>query len=143
MVAITLATLQTLAVAVLLVGGVLFTVVAAVGLVRLPDLYSRTHAASKSETLGAALALAAVAVAIGPDPALVKVALLLAFVFVTGPTAAHAIARAAHEEGFEPWERPVADSSDTTVLADGGVDRRANDDAGVDADSDADAEVAR
>jgi multicomponent Na+:H+ antiporter subunit G len=135
MVAITLETLQTLAVAVLLAGGVVFTIVAAVGLVRLPDLYSRTHAASKSETLGAALALAAVAVAIGPDPALAKVVLLLAFVFVTGPTAAHAIARAAHEEGFEPWERPAADSSDATVVADGGVDAHAGD--AVVADGDA------
>ena len=119
-----MATLTDVAVAALLVGGVAFAVVATVGLVRLPDLYSRTHAASKSETLGAALALAAVAVAIGPDPALAKVVLLLAFVFVTGPTAAHAIARAAYEEGHQPWELPddatAADASSNAVT-DGGV----------------------
>jgi multicomponent Na+:H+ antiporter subunit G len=107
----------------LLVGGVLFTALAAVGLVRFPDLYSRAHAASKSETLGAALTLAAVAVAIGPDPALAKVVLLLAFVFVTGPTAAHAIARAAYEEGYRPWEREFDERTTDTesALADGGV----------------------
>jgi multicomponent Na+:H+ antiporter subunit G len=120
--------LGTLAVSVLLAGGVAFTVVATVGLVRLPDLYSRTHAASKSETLGAALALAAVAVAVGFGPELAKVVLLLVFVFVTGPTAAHAIARAAYEEGYRPWERPAeasappssADRGDAAVT-DGGV----------------------
>ena len=115
-----MATLGTVAVLALLVGGVLFTVVAAVGLVRLPDLYSRTHAASKSETLGAALALAAVAVAVGPGPALAKVVLLLVFVFVTGPTAAHAIARAAYEEGHQPWERP-ADGAESASAADRGT----------------------
>jgi multicomponent Na+:H+ antiporter subunit G len=111
-----MAELRTLLAAVLLAGGVAFAVVAAVGLVRLPDLYSRAHAASKSETLGAALALAAVAVVVGPGPALAKVLLLLAFVFVTGPTAAHAIARAAHEEGHRPWRR----ADQAAAAADGG-----------------------
>jgi multicomponent Na+:H+ antiporter subunit G len=97
--------LTQLVVAALVAGGVGFTVIAAVGLVRLPDVYSRVHAASKSETLGAALTLAAAAVAVGPDPALAKLGLLLLFVFVTGSTAAHAIARAAYEEGHRPWER--------------------------------------
>lgn len=110
-----------LAVAVLVGGGVLFTTIAAIGLVRLPDIYSRAHAASKSETLGASLALAAAAVAVGPDPALAKLALLLVFVFVTGPTAAHAIARAAYEEGHSPWEQSDADShAGDRAVADGG-----------------------
>jgi multicomponent Na+:H+ antiporter subunit G len=116
----TLATVATVAVAVLVAGGVVFTLVAAVGLVRLPDLYSRTHAASKSETLGAALALAGVAVAVGPEPAVAKVGLLLAFVFVTGPTAAHAIARAAYEEGHRPWNRRSPETTARGVATDGG-----------------------
>jgi multicomponent Na+:H+ antiporter subunit G len=110
-----------LVVAGLLAGGVGFTVVATVGLVRLPDIYSRAHAASKSETLGASLALAAAAVATGPDPALAKLGLLLVFVFVTGPTAAHAIARAAYEEGLRPWERPDGQRpADDAAVTDGG-----------------------
>jgi multicomponent Na+:H+ antiporter subunit G len=116
-----LSTVELVVVGLLVAGGVGFTVVAAVGLARLPDLYSRAHAASKSETLGAALALAAVAVAVGPEPALLKVVLLLAFVFVTGPTAAHAIARAAYEEGHHPWERPSSDGAARPAVADGGV----------------------
>lgn len=112
------------AVAALLAGGVAFSALAALGLVRLPDLYSRAHAASKSETLGAVLTLGAVAVAIGPDPALAKVALLLVFVFVTGPTAAHAIARAAYEEGHRPWEsdgRAPDAGAHGAVVTDGGT----------------------
>jgi multicomponent Na+:H+ antiporter subunit G len=146
-------TLAGVLVATLLVGAVLFTVVAAVGLFRLPDLYSRAHAASKSETMGATLALAAVAVAIGPDVALVKVVLLLAAVFVTGPTAAHAIARAAYEEGQPPWVHPDRESADgTPVVADGGAplgdatDRGpepASDTAGTDAESATDTEEDR
>jgi multicomponent Na+:H+ antiporter subunit G len=88
---------------VLLVGGVFFTFVSAVGVVRLPDIYARAHTASQTDTLGAGLTLVAVALALGFETTTVKTALLLLFVFVTNPTAAHAIARAADEEGIEPW----------------------------------------
>ncbi|MFC7155279.1 monovalent cation/H(+) antiporter subunit G [Halomarina halobia] len=83
--------------------GTFFGVVAAVGLLRLPDLYTRTHAASKSDTLGAMLTLAAVTIVFGGDVASLKTTFLLAFMFVTNPTAAHAIARAAYDQGIEPW----------------------------------------
>ena len=88
---------------VLLVGGVFFTFVSAVGVVRLPDIYARAHAASQTDTLGAGLTLVAVALALGFETTTVKTVLLLLFVFITNPTAAHAIARAADEEGIEPW----------------------------------------
>jgi multicomponent Na+:H+ antiporter subunit G len=91
------------AAAVLVAGGVFFAFVGVVGLVRLPDVYTRTHSASKSDTLGAGLALAAVAVTFGADLPSVKAALLLVFMFVTNPTAAHAITRAAADQGIEPW----------------------------------------
>jgi len=83
--------------------GVFFAIVAVVGLVRLPDLYTRTHSTSKSETLGAVLTLAAVALALDGTFSTVKAALLLLFMFITNPTAAHAIVRAAEEQGIEPW----------------------------------------
>ena len=92
-----------LAVLALAATGAFFGVVGAVGLVRLPDLYARAHSTSKSETLGAVLALAAVALAFGDDLSTVKAVLLLVFMFLTNPTAAHAIARAASEQGIEPW----------------------------------------
>lgn len=107
-----------IAVVALLVGGAFFAFVAAVGLLRLPDLYTRAHAASKSDTLGAVLSLAAVALVFGTDVTTVKAVFLVAFMFVTNPTAAHAIARAAHDQGIEPWT--VADRETEVGPAAGG-----------------------
>jgi len=100
----------TILVAVLAGGGVFFSLVAAVGLVRMPDLYTRAHSSSKSETLGAVLALAAVAIAFGTQLSTIKAVLLLVFMFLTNPTAAHAIARASAEQGIEPWTTEDDDS---------------------------------
>jgi len=84
-------------------GSVFFTLVGAIGLFRLPDLYTRAHAASKADTLGAGFGIAAVAVAFGPTSDTVKALLLLVFIFITNPTAAHSISRAAYDQGIEPW----------------------------------------
>ena len=92
-----------IAVVVLAAGGVFFGLVATVGLLRLPDLYTRAHAASKSDTLGAVLALGAAALAFGADVPTAKLVLLLLFTFITNPTAAHAITRAAYDQDIEPW----------------------------------------
>ena len=83
--------------------GAFFGGVASIGIVRLPDVYTRAHAASKSDTLGAVLAIAAAALAIQTDLATTKAVFLLVFMFLTNPTAAHAIARAAQDQGIEPW----------------------------------------
>ncbi|WP_256298985.1 monovalent cation/H(+) antiporter subunit G [Haloarchaeobius salinus] len=91
------------AVLVLAGSGSFFVLIAAVSLVRFPDVYSRIHGASQSETLGAVLTFAAVTVAFGFDITTVKIALLLLFMFITNPTAAHAVARAAYDQGIEPW----------------------------------------
>ncbi|GGK70750.1 monovalent cation/H(+) antiporter subunit G [Haloarcula sebkhae] len=83
--------------------GAFFAGVASIGIVRLPDVYTRAHAASKSDTLGAVLGIAAAALAIQTDLATIKAVFLLTFMFLTNPTAAHAIARAAQDQGIEPW----------------------------------------
>ena len=95
--------LRAIAIVALVLIGLFFTLVSTVGVLRLPDVYSRAHTASQADTLGAGFALAGVALAIGFDSTGIKTVLLLFFIFVTNPTAAHAIARAAHEEGIEPW----------------------------------------
>jgi len=69
----------------------------------MPDIYTRAHAASKSDTLGAVLTIAAVAFALESGLSTVKAVFLIAFMFITNPTAAHAIARAAEDQGIEPW----------------------------------------
>lgn len=112
-------TVGTLAVAALLVGGVGFTVVAVVGLYRLPDVYTRAHATSKAETLGALLALAAATVAFDEVGTTVKLALLALFLLVTNPTGAHAIVRSADAQGIDPWTTPTEATGDPTT--DGGT----------------------
>lgn len=94
---------RVIGVVVLTVAGLFFTLTSMAGVIRLPDIYSRAHTASQADTLGAGFALAAVALVIGIDAGGFKTVLLLFFIFVTNPTAAHAISRAAFEEGIEPW----------------------------------------
>lgn len=98
-------TVVEVAVLLLAAGSVFFTFVAAVGIIRLPDLYARAHAASKADTLGAGLGLTAVAVVFGPSQDTLKVVMLLVFIYLTNPTAAHAISRAAYDQGVEPWKK--------------------------------------
>ena len=97
-------TIQLIAVLVLLASGVFFTFISALGVIRLPDIYARTHTASQADTLGAGFALAAVALTLGWDTTAFKTVFLLFFIFVTNPTAAHAIARSADAEGIRPWQ---------------------------------------
>jgi len=104
----------------LVIVGLFFTVVAAVGLVRLPDLYTRSHATSKADTLGTVLTLAGVAVAFDAGVPRVKLALLAIFLLITNPTATHAITRAAYDQGIEPETDKAVDS-----VASGGVDAQA------------------
>lgn len=96
-------TLIELAVVVLAAGSVFFSLVAAIGVIRLPDVYTRAHATSKSDTMGTGLALAAAAVALESGVAQFKLALLIVFVLLTNPVAAHAITRAAHLQGIPTW----------------------------------------
>ena len=98
----------------LVAGSVAFSLVTLVGLVRLPDVFARAHAASKAETLGALLGLGAAGLALDDGQAALKVAVLALFVLVTGPTAAHAIVRAAMLSGVEPWTRTGSSDDQTT-----------------------------
>lgn len=96
----------------LIIAAVFFTAVAAIGVIRLPDVYARAHTASQLDTLGAGFAVAGVVLAMGPRPRTAVAVLLLVFIFVANPTAAHAIARAAYESGVPPWGRePEGDES--------------------------------
>lgn len=85
-------------IAFLMIGGVFFTLVSAIGLLRLPDIFSRSHLATETDTLGAGLTVAAVTLAMGWQSKTVVAILLLLFIFIANPTAAHAIARAAYED---------------------------------------------
>lgn len=82
-------------VSVVLLTGAGFAVVAGFGLVRLPDLYMRTHAATKAGTLGAGLILLAVAINAGALTIWLKALAAIVFLLLTAPVAAHLLGRAA------------------------------------------------
>jgi len=85
--------------------GCFLILVAAIGVVRFPDFYSRMHAAGKSETLGQFLVILALMIYEGFSLVSVKLLLIIAFIFVCNPTATHALAKAAYLSGLRPWTR--------------------------------------
>lgn len=88
--------------AALVVLGALFGALAGLGVLRLPDLYTRMHAASKAGAVGAGLALLAVAV-VGLDGSVALRAVLgILFLLLTTPISAHLLARAAYHAGIRP-----------------------------------------
>ncbi len=85
-----------------LVVGAGFSLVAAIGLLRLPDLYMRMHADSKAGTLGSGLMLLALAI-FSVELAVVTRALAgIVFFLLTAPVSAHLLAKAAYTAGYEP-----------------------------------------
>lgn len=84
--------------AALLLTGTGLAVVAGLGLLRFPDLFSRMHAATKPATLGLLLICGGAALRLDGGDA-VKLLLVAAFQFVTAPVAAHLVARAGHRSG--------------------------------------------
>jgi multicomponent Na+:H+ antiporter subunit G len=85
-----------------LVAGGLFCIVGAIGLLRMPDFYTRMHAASVTDTLGAGLILAGLVLQAGWTLVAAKLAIVALLVFFTSPAASHALARAALGRGLEP-----------------------------------------
>ena len=85
-----------------LVGGGFFCVVGAVGLLRMPDFYTRMHAASVIETLGAGLILFGLLLQAGFTLVAAKLLMVGVLIFFASPTATHALARAAMARGLKP-----------------------------------------
>ena len=94
-------TLQAAAVVVFVAVGLFFLTVGTVGLVRLPDVYNRMHATSKATTLGAASIFLAGFVYFGPQGAGLVSLVGILFLFLTAPTGAHMISRAAQRMGVD------------------------------------------
>lgn len=93
----------------IMVVGAVFTLVAALGLLRFPDLYSRSHAASKAGTLGSGLMLLALAVYAGELAVVTRAFAAFLFLLLTAPIAAHLLARAAYFVGHKPWSGTKVD----------------------------------
>ena len=87
---------------VLLLSGGFFVVVGSLGLVRMPDFFTRVHAASITDTLGAGLIVGGLLLQSPHWLGAVKLILVLVFLVLTGPTATHALAKAALHAGLRP-----------------------------------------
>lgn len=76
-----------------------FCVIGGVGILRMPDFYTRSHAASLPDTLGAGLILLGLGLQTQLDLVTVKLAMVLVLLFITNPTACHALVKAAYSQG--------------------------------------------
>jgi len=100
-----------IAVAVMVVCGLIFFTGGAVGIIRFPDFYSRLHPAGKLDTGGSFFMLGALALfnlhELSMDSVFVsvKIALIVVFVFLSGPTAIHGIVDAGMRAGLRPWRK--------------------------------------
>lgn len=84
------------------VAGVFFLLIGSIGIIRLPDFYSRTHATSKSDTLGMMLVIIGLIIFEGLTINSGKLFLILLFILLANPVGAHALARAAYHSGLKP-----------------------------------------
>lgn len=89
---------------VLLILGSVFALLAAIGVLRLPDLYTRLHAASKAGTVGGGLLLLAVGLVSLDAAVFLRATIGVAFLLLTTPVSAHLLARAAHLSGYRASE---------------------------------------
>ena len=94
----------------LLAGG-FFCVVGGAGLIRMPDFYTRMHAASVTETLGAGLLLLGLMIEAGLTLVTAKLVMIGLLIFFTSPAATHALAKAALFRGLKPLLAPLENAS--------------------------------
>ena len=91
--------------AILLILGFVFIFFGTLGVLRLPDFYTRLHAQGKCDTLGVMLMLGGLAVYEGISLTSLKILAILFFILLANPTATHALGRSAHLAGLKPWRK--------------------------------------
>ena len=100
---------------VLLILGAIFTLLAAIGVIRLPDLYTRMHAASKAGAVGGGLILLAVALVSMDAAVALRAVIGVLFLLLTTPISAHLLARASYLAGYRADESTVRDDLKTRL----------------------------
>ena len=88
--------------------GLFFLFAAAVGVLRFPDVYTRSHAVSLTDSLGALFVLGGLALYEGLSANLLKILVVLILLYLLNPVIAHATVRSAYRSGLEPWSREDA-----------------------------------
>lgn len=92
---------------VLLIAGALFSLLAVVGVLRLPDLYTRMHAASKAGAVGSGLVLLAIALVSFDSGVILRACAGIVFFMLTAPISAHLLSRAAYIAGYKPGPETI------------------------------------
>jgi multicomponent Na+:H+ antiporter subunit G len=87
----------------------MFMLLAAIGMVRMPDVLTRMHSSTKSGTLGVGLIMVGVALFFGDFAIGVRALAIVVFMFMTTPVSAHMIARASYLSGVPLWEGTLSD----------------------------------
>ena len=90
---------------ILIVSGIFFMLVGSIGIIRLPDFYSRTHAVSKSDTLGITLVILGLIIFEGLTINSLKLTFIVLFIALSNPIGTHALARAAYKRQVKPQLR--------------------------------------
>ena len=88
--------------------GLLFLLVAAIGMIRLPDVFTRSHAVAVTDSLGAAFLLTGLALQQGFTTNALRILVVLGLLYVLNPVISHATIRAARRSGVKPWTREKA-----------------------------------
>jgi len=96
---------------ILIVIGGLFVFIGGVGALRMPDFYTRLHAASLTDTLGTIALLFGIMLQAGLTLSMLKLVSILIFLILTGPTAAYALANAARLAGLSPGNNDVEENN--------------------------------
>lgn len=86
--------------------GLVFLIGSAIGMLRLPDFYSRVHASGNSETLGTALVFLGLAVYNGFTDTSAKIIIIFLFVFIGNPIGSHILTKTAYKTGHVVWTKP-------------------------------------
>jgi len=86
-----------------IVAGFFFTCAAAIGVLRLPDFYTRLHASGKADTLGIALTLVGLAIYNGFSLVSIKIIIISVLIMLANPIGTHVLARAAYRSGVKAW----------------------------------------
>jgi multicomponent Na+:H+ antiporter subunit G len=87
--------------------GLFFLIVGAIGVVRLPDVFSRSHAVSLTDSLGAFLMLFGIALHEGLGINTLKILVVLVLLYILNPVISHATIRAALRAGLKPWKKKL------------------------------------
>ena len=96
---------QQIIVIVFMTAGLLLTAIAVIGVLRLPDFYTRLHASGKVESLGVFLTLIGLAAYNGFSLVSLKLVMIAIFILLANPIGTHILSRGALQSGLKPWQK--------------------------------------